>query len=365
MSKRLKSLREQRDGGRQSTPQEPPPPYAKTAEGTPSSPAPPQLPSVQKVEVEKQASRDDPGDRQDANENKTLDEILDSLVLEDDHWSVSEDDGEDDSKRVEELLARLREEPPSSGGDAPQNDEEVAAGDDSEGEEMSQNVNDVLAQTMDDLSLEGFSGHKKLLSACDLPGHSTTLAETEDSPKDPQQDSQEDSSLALPAVPSTPTREETLPDLPETPQDPKQDPNSLTLPAVPTLLQDPVPPSKAGDPFESSIAARLAALKGPGHKPIATDSFGLPSVPTFQPEDHREGESAEGGLRKRSSAARYTDDDQKTWCIVCLEDATVRCVGCEGDVYCARCWREMHVGPAAGWDERGHRWERFDSRRER
>lgn len=322
---------------------------------------------MQKAKVEEGTGQHDPCERLDADEDKTLDEILDSLVLEDDHWSVSEDGGEDDSKKVEELLARLRDEPSPSTEDAPQDVGEAkdddGDDDDSEGEEMSRKVNNVLARTMDDLNLEGSSRPKELQNAYEPPGHDTThQTDTEDSPKDLQ--GPQVSSLALPAVPRTPTPEEALPDLLTTLQDPKQDPTAgLSLPAVPTLLQDPVPPSKAGDPFESSIAARLAALKGPGHKPIATDSFGLPSAPTFQPEDHGgAGSSVAGPSGRKWSAAGYTDDDQKTWCVVCLEDATVRCVGCEGDVYCARCWREMHVGPAAGWDERGHRWEKFDSR---
>lgn len=297
----------------------------------------------------------------DEDEDRTLDEILDSLVLDDDHWSVSEDGSEDDSKKVEDLLAKLRDDPaaqpPENTDEAPQ---EADEDDDSDGEAMSRKVNDVLSRTMDELDLEGHTEPPDDETAR-APAGGDTGKDLEDS-QDPN-----DSPLTLPALPQTPTGDDhPLPDLPPTPQDPTKDPTDLSLPAVPTLLQDPVPASRAGDPFESSIAARLAALKGPGHRPIATDSFGLPSVPTFQPEDRglADGEDG-GGARRLRSAGRFTDDDQKTWCVVCLEDATVRCVGCGGDVYCARCWREMHVGPAAGWDERGHRWEKFDPRESR
>ncbi|KAJ2992984.1 hypothetical protein NUW58_g1984 [Xylaria curta] len=60
-----------------------------------------------------------------------------------------------------------------------------------------------------------------------------------------------------------------------------------------------------------------------------------------------------------SPSYRSSDEDQRTWCVVCLEDGTVHCLGCDAgdDVYCARCWKEMHVGPRAGYDERGHSWE--------
>lgn len=356
MSKRLKSLRDRRDEGSRSIPEDSPPPYAAAVE----TKAQPQPQPTEETGARTKAGEDGPGGQLGEDEDKTLDEILDSLVLEDDHWSVSEDGGEDESKKVEDLLAKLKDDPaaqpPATTDEAHQ---EADEDDDSDGDEMSRKVNDVLSRTMDELDLEGH---------IEAPDDGTARAPAgEDTGKD-LEDSQdpEDSPLALPAVPQTPTRDDPpLPDLPPTPQDAKKDPTDLSLPAVPTLLQDPVPASKAGDPFESSIAARLAALKGPGHRPIATDSFGLPSAPTFQPEDRglTDGDDGEdGGGKRLRSAGRFTDDDQKTWCVVCLEDATVRCVGCGGDVYCARCWREMHVGPAAGWDERGHRWEKFDPR---
>ncbi|KAH8718890.1 Abscission/NoCut checkpoint regulator [Beauveria bassiana] len=51
--------------------------------------------------------------------------------------------------------------------------------------------------------------------------------------------------------------------------------------------------------------------------------------------------------------------DPLPWCTVCLADATLRCLGCDDDVYCARCWHEMHVGPAAAFDDRSHRAVQF------
>lgn len=48
-------------------------------------------------------------------------------------------------------------------------------------------------------------------------------------------------------------------------------------------------------------------------------------------------------------------DQVDTWCIICLADATLRCLGCDGDLYCDRCWNEGHRGEGAGWEERRHR----------
>ena len=99
------------------------------------------------------------------------------------------------------------------------------------------------------------------------------------------------------------------------------------LPRVPS--RDPAP----RDP--DIIMARLAALRGPPRS--------LPSAPTSSPPPRRH---------------------ETTWCAVCLDDASVRCRGCgdgdgDGVLYCARCWREAHLGPDVGGDVRGHPWTRY------
>lgn len=231
---------------------------------------------------------------------------------------------------------------------------------------MSREVENVISRAMDELKLGG---------SASLPGPDGTAgpggeSEADDGAPPSRSDGHE---LALPTVPQDAAGDEEHGASPE-----RSHPGGnsgandgdagLSLPAVPTELVDPAPtsgpaPRDGADPFESSIAARLAALKGAGAPIIHTDSLGLPSAPTFRPEDNTP--TPKGRLAARSG---YTDADQKTWCIVCLEDGTIRCLGCDdgtgvGDVYCARCWKEMHVGPSAGYDERGHAWEKFDPRR--
>ncbi len=101
--------------------------------------------------------------------------------------------------------------------------------------------------------------------------------------------------------------------------------------------------------FDAGMAARLAALQRLGGGGSDDGPLSLPSVPTFRPED---GPAVPPFAVVKKTA--YTDEDRKSWCVVCLDDATVSCTGCDGDGYCARCWRDMHRGPAAAFDERGH-----------
>lgn len=122
----------------------------------------------------------------------------------------------------------------------------------------------------------------------------------------------------------------------------------FSLPSVPSQ-----PPEEVEEPEVDDLTSRLLSLRGIG--PV--DSFGLPSAPTFRPENRT---TPRQSVLQRNSRNKYSDSDQSAWCVVCLEDATVRCEGCDDDVYCSRCWKEMHVGVQAGYEERGHRWVKFE-----
>lgn len=140
----------------------------------------------------------------------------------------------------------------------------------------------------------------------------------------------------------------------DTPRNPAEEANpALTLPSVPTDLPSPTTPLPQNPPstgdFEDDMARRMAALKNFKPAQAASDSLDLPSVPTFHPSDKVAAEKA-----KSAGRVGFTDDDTKTWCVVCLEDGTLICPGCDEDVYCSRCWHEMHRGPSAGYDETLH-----------
>lgn len=124
----------------------------------------------------------------------------------------------------------------------------------------------------------------------------------------------------------------------------------FSLPSAPSKLPDPPAGhgaefSKKSVDFESDIAARMAALQGLG----STNGLGLPSAPTFKPLD----KPVKGVMKK------YTDEEVESWCIICQDDATVKCLGCDGDLYCASCWKEGHMGPDVGWEERRHKWTKY------
>lgn len=256
-----------------------------------------------------------------------LDELLESLGDEDfdpaaegDVDSLPDCGSKGDTTKFVDLVESFQKDSAPDENAGPHEDE-----DDSDGEQMARAVETVLSQLQDEIN--------------SLPSPSATGEENEK---------------------PWPGEAASVPSTEGDVVDDHADNATLALPAVPTQLVDPVADAKENEQdrrksidFENDISARLASLRGLGNGTVI-DAFGFPSAPTFRPQDRPTSTNSKG-LR----STKYTDDDQSTWCIACLEDATIRCVGCDNDVYCARCWREMHVGPSAGYDERGHQWVKF------
>jgi hypothetical protein len=122
----------------------------------------------------------------------------------------------------------------------------------------------------------------------------------------------------------------------------KDDDNDLSLPSAPTAL--PEDDFERTQAIEDAFTARLAALSTPS--PSQTDSLGLPSAPSFSP---RKKPPIGSNLQSR------IDDEIDTWCIICQDDATLKCLGCDGDLYCQLCWTEGHRGDSAGFEEKMHK----------
>ncbi|KAL8393108.1 hypothetical protein RB595_003051 [Gaeumannomyces hyphopodioides] len=197
--------------------------------------------------------------------------------------------------------------------------------DDSDGEEMRREADEALLKALDELSLEATRPEAKPSPGPEAPGGA-------EGGRRAGGDEDDDGEFSLPTPPST--------------------------------LPPPVSEEGGGGggkgrrrgsaDFEADFSSRLARLKAgrDAAAAAADDELGLPSVPSYKPGDVDK-------ATRLSTKTGYTDEDVKNWCILCLEDATCRCEGCDDDVYCEQCWWGMHVGPVADYDARGHRRWKF------
>ncbi|NWZ76376.1 ANCHR regulator, partial [Poecile atricapillus] len=122
------------------------------------------------------------------------------------------------------------------------------------------------------------------------------------------------------------------------------------------------------------VAKRLAALKGEDPEKVTLETYKLPDSDEEVSEEEairrvlkqlteeaaldeasgfnippdqitQPGPSQQNLHTPATSALARADDsdeDELPWCCICNEDATLRCHGCDGDLYCQRCFWEGH-----------------------
>ena len=116
-------------------------------------------------------------------------------------------------------------------------------------------------------------------------------------------------------------------------------------PSAPSQQCNSEPPTLPSPPLDS-----FASLVFPSTPETPLHVLNLPSTPTTTPSARK--------IRSGPKPQGFTEEEIDSWCIICCANASVRCFGCDGDLYCWGCWREGHVGPDVGLEEKRHVWER-------
>ena len=159
------------------------------------------------------------------------------------------------------------------------------------------------------------------------------LDEVKHEPQEPQSDEGED---------SDPEEAENKPTPGHRPEDSQAKPANpdIQFPPTPSKLPDLVSPEISGT-GDDDLVSRFAGLS-------------LPSAPTTI--------ASKSKSSSKKPTPGFTDEEIETWCIICSDDATLQCIGCDGDLYCTNCWVEGHRGEDAGIEERTHKAVQFVKR---
>nr|XP_006979270.1 abscission/NoCut checkpoint regulator isoform X1 [Peromyscus maniculatus bairdii] len=113
-----------------------------------------------------------------------------------------------------------------------------------------------------------------------------------------------------------------------------QDPDRVTL-------QDyHLPDSEEEEDEETAIQRVLKQLTEEAALDEAS-GFNIPVEAAPRPRPRAQPSRAETETQSLPPGPQ-AEEEELPWCCICNEDATLRCAGCDGDLYCARCFREGH-----------------------
>jgi len=264
-------------------------------------------------------SQSAPSLEQDEDDGKTIEDLL-AEIGPNDEWTLNPEEPDEMQKLLNEarqLISRSEEQPPSRDSEEPSQssrESRPVAQLPSAGALIPTSEVDTEAPQLQTEDEEAARYLQQILDELQLEEHDET---TEVLPHNHNKDAIDGQSSPQ----DSPTEAGGLP--------------SLNMPSVPTSIPVSSQPSAEDD---------------------SAPTFDLPSAPTAAPRRKSTTRSINPKL------PQYSEKEIETWCVICNDDATVSCLGCEGDLYCVKCWKEGHMGKEAGFDERSHRWVKYKQR---